>query len=250
MLRFPVSAMHLVRCLETASHLRAPVRSPLGSPLVWLWPKLALLPAPCGLDTVSELTRVCLCLPMAPHAAAMLLNGAQCGGPVLRPYRGRTRIPLYPCLAASCLVRCWLPVAPATSDENGPTCCRAANCSLSPHVCLSYSVRAAQFCRSQALVRLSSCSLKRLGIVSRSAWAVKSRFNFVSIPSAAPVGTALGDEGTRTPDFLLAKQALSQLSYIPVQSPAPFSAGPCVGQTRLELVTSRLSAECSNQLSY
>jgi hypothetical protein len=25
-----------------------------------------------------------------------------------------------------------------------------------------------------------------------------------------------GDEGTRTPDFLLAKQALYQLSYIPV----------------------------------
>jgi hypothetical protein len=51
-----------------------------------------------------------------------------------------------------------------------------------------------------------------------------------------------GDEGIRTPDLLRAKQALSQLSYVPMPL--------CVGQTRLELVTSRLSAECSNQLSY
>ena len=28
-------------------------------------------------------------------------------------------------------------------------------------------------------------------------------------------GSDSGDEGTRTPDFLLAKEALSQLSYIP-----------------------------------
>ena len=50
-----------------------------------------------------------------------------------------------------------------------------------------------------------------------------------------------GDEGTRTPGFLLAKQALSQLSYVPASQ---------VGLTRLEQVTSRLSGECSNQLSY
>ena len=30
----------------------------------------------------------------------------------------------------------------------------------------------------------------------------------------------LGDEGTRTPDFLLAKQALYQLSYIPARPSA------------------------------
>lgn len=35
------------------------------------------------------------------------------------------------------------------------------------------------------------------------------RFLFPVLPSTS------GDEGTRTPDFLLAKQALSQLSYIP-----------------------------------
>jgi hypothetical protein len=197
-------------------------------------------PAPCGLDTVSELTRVCPRLPMAPHAAAMLLNGAQCGGPVLRPYRGRTRIPVYPCLAASCLVRCWLPVAPATSDENGPTCCRAANCSLSPHVRLSYSVRVPRSCSSSVCPSVCLSVFKRVRQYKLPGLSCQVSF----------VRFALGDEGTRSPDFLLAKQALSQLSYIPVQSPAPFSAGPCVGQTRLELVTSRLSAECSNQLSY
>ena len=49
-----------------------------------------------------------------------------------------------------------------------------------------------------------------------------------------------GDEGTRTPDLLRAKEALSHLSYIPFK----------VGLTRLELVTSPLSEERSNQLSY
>ena len=47
----------------------------------------------------------------------------------------------------------------------------------------------------------------------------------------------------RTDDLLLAKQALSQLSY----SPRPDSL---VGLGRLELPTSRLSSARSNQLSY
>jgi hypothetical protein len=51
-----------------------------------------------------------------------------------------------------------------------------------------------------------------------------------------------GDEGTRTPDFRLAKAALSQLSYIPDQGQ--------VGLTGFEPVTPALSAQCSNQLSY
>lgn len=59
------------------------------------------------------------------------------------------------CLAASCLVRCGLPVALATSDENGPTCCRAANCSLLPHVRLA--IQFACLARVlQACVRLSA----------------------------------------------------------------------------------------------
>ncbi len=50
----------------------------------------------------------------------------------------------------------------------------------------------------------------------------------------------LGDKGARTPNLSLAKAALSQLSYVP--SP--------VGMRGLEPLTSRLSGECSNQLSY
>jgi hypothetical protein len=49
-----------------------------------------------------------------------------------------------------------------------------------------------------------------------------------------------GDEGTRTPGLCLAKAPLSQLSYVPAS----------VGLSRLERLTSRLSGECSNQLSY
>jgi hypothetical protein len=49
-----------------------------------------------------------------------------------------------------------------------------------------------------------------------------------------------GDEGTRTPDLLRAREALSHLSYIPVP----------MGLTRLELVTFPLSEGCSNRLSY
>jgi hypothetical protein len=49
-----------------------------------------------------------------------------------------------------------------------------------------------------------------------------------------------GDEGTRTPDLLRAREALSHLSYIPIP----------MGLTRLELVTFPLSEGCSNRLSY
>ena len=48
---------------------------------------------------------------------------------------------------------------------------------------------------------------------------------------------ASGDEETRTPDFLLAKEALYQLSYVPV------------GVSGLEPETSALSGQCSNHLS-
>ena len=49
-----------------------------------------------------------------------------------------------------------------------------------------------------------------------------------------------GDEGIRTPDPLLARQVLSQLSYTPEY----------MGLRRLELPTSRLSGVRSNRLSY
>ena len=49
-----------------------------------------------------------------------------------------------------------------------------------------------------------------------------------------------GDEGARTPDLLLAKQALSQLSYIPSRE---------MGDSGVEPETFPLSEGCSNQLS-
>ena len=53
-----------------------------------------------------------------------------------------------------------------------------------------------------------------------------------------------GDEETRTPDPLLAKEMLYQLSYVPI---AP-GVG-VVGVSGLEPETSALSGQCSNQLS-
>jgi hypothetical protein len=52
-----------------------------------------------------------------------------------------------------------------------------------------------------------------------------------------------GDEETRTPDPLLAKEMLCQLSYVP----AP--GGEVVGDSGLEPETSALSGQRSNQLS-
>ena len=57
-------------------------------------------------------------------------------------------------------------------------------------------------------------------------------------------GEGGGDEETRTPDPLLAKEMLYQLSYVPI---AP-EAG-VVGVSGLEPETSALSGQCSNQLS-
>ena len=68
-----------------------------------------------------------------------------------------------------------------------------------------------------------------------------------------------GDEENRTPDPLLARQVLSQLSYTPmvlffkafsIVFSFSFVWKNVVGLTRLELVTSRLSGVRSNQLSY
>ena len=57
-----------------------------------------------------------------------------------------------------------------------------------------------------------------------------------------PRKTAGGDEGTRTPDLLLAKEALSRLSYIP-------KVILRVGLSGLEPETLPLSEARSNQLS-
>ena len=64
-----------------------------------------------------------------------------------------------------------------------------------------------------------------------------------------------GARRDRTDDLLLAKQALSQLSYGPsrmlrLDLSATFQANRMVGLERFELSTSRLSSARSNQLSY
>ena len=57
-----------------------------------------------------------------------------------------------------------------------------------------------------------------------------------------------GDEETRTPDPLLAKEMLFRLSYVPIVRIAP-PVRRVVGVSGLEPETSALSGQCSNQLS-
>jgi hypothetical protein len=58
-----------------------------------------------------------------------------------------------------------------------------------------------------------------------------------------------GARRDRTDDLMLAKHALSQLSYGPIGIPL-VSKQTLVGPGRFELPTPRLSSVCSNQLSY
>jgi hypothetical protein len=59
-----------------------------------------------------------------------------------------------------------------------------------------------------------------------------------------------GARRDRTDDLVLAKHALSQLSYGPVSRPAGAQKADLVGLGGLEPPTSRLSSARSNQLSY
>ena len=59
-----------------------------------------------------------------------------------------------------------------------------------------------------------------------------------------------GDEENRTPDPLLARQVLSQLSYAPLFPSFVRCYFYLVGLSGLEPLTSRLSGVRSNQLSY
>ena len=59
-----------------------------------------------------------------------------------------------------------------------------------------------------------------------------------------------GGERNRTDDLLLAKQALSQLSYTPAMQTISPALNQLVGQGGFEPPTSRLSSARSNQLSY
>ena len=86
------------------------------------------------------------------------------------------------------------------------------------------------------------CSGAEVGARIEAAAPILASSNFAR--STIALGGARRD---RTDDLLLAKQALSQLSYGPgCERYAPY----VVGLGRLELPTSRLSSARSNQLSY
>src|ERR1700710_159698 len=109
--------------------------------------------------------------------------------------------------------------------------------------------------------------MKPCDMLLRSQTRIDLLFTMSEIPHARPKGCKVGSDvfaddgfdGTicrssipsggarrdRTDDLMLAKHALSQLSYGPV-----VRARRVVGLGRLELPTSRLSSARSNQLSY
>jgi hypothetical protein len=74
---------------------------------------------------------------------------------------------------------------------------------------------------------------------------VAGRQNIFSLADRHPGGA----RRDRTDDLMLAKHALSQLSYGPIGTPE-LEGMTMVGLGRLELPTSRLSSARSNQLSY
>ena len=89
---------------------------------------------------------------------------------------------------------------------------------------------------------------RKLKVPRKTAW-----WSGVSQPSAGAKPSHGSDGGAgrdRTDDLLLAKQALSQLSYGPKSYPLAVGPGIMVGPGRFELPTSRLSGVRSNQLSY
>ena len=84
--------------------------------------------------------------------------------------------------------------------------------------------------------------------------AITVRHELASSRALVAAGSRAGGASRdRTGDLLLAKQALSQLSYGPSRSPSyPFDAGTgqLVGLDGFEPSTPALSRRCSNQLSY
>ena len=98
-------------------------------------------------------------------------------------------------------------------------------------------------CRYRALRRLKhSCSRFKLRLCRVS---TLSRFRLFLVRERNG-----GADRDRTDDILLAKQALSQLSYSPISISISDSSIKVVGLGRFELPTSPLSGVRSNQLSY
>ena len=82
---------------------------------------------------------------------------------------------------------------------------------------------------------------------ARPSTSADARGAWHSIREANGIGGARRD---RTDDLMLAKHALSQLSYGPGYRDKALVGAKVVGLGRLELPTSRLSSARSNQLSY
>ncbi len=112
MLRFPASAMHLVRCLETARPTPTSLTAPWSvSPDAFLRlvrPRYRLRTCPHAAVIPHAAGRFCDCIAVVRHTVVSLLLVVRCG-------------PVAP--------------SPALSDENGPTCCRAANCFVANASC-------------------------------------------------------------------------------------------------------------------
>ena len=114
--------------------------------------------------------------------------------------------------------------------------------------------------RQVARYNLEICRLQGYSIMRLSnalillAFSLKDEGQYIIVTQfcQASPSSLSGDEGTRTPDLLRAREALSHLSYIPlsVVSDHHLLITEAVGLTRLELVTFPLSEGCSNQLSY
>ena len=102
-------------------------------------------------------------------------------------------------------------------------------------------------------VSLSSLSLLSIILFDVTLFSFQGttlNMSFLSVFSDFRLSSDGGDEENRTPDPLLARQVLSQLSYTPRYILSYPSLGNLVGLSGLEPPTSRLSGVRSNRLSY
>ena len=102
-------------------------------------------------------------------------------------------------------------------------------------------------------VSLSSLSLLSIILFDVTLFSFQGttlNMSFLSVFSDFRLSSDGGDEENRTPDPLLARQVLSQLSYTPRDILSYPYLGNLVGLSGLEPPTSRLSGVRSNRLSY
>jgi hypothetical protein len=117
--------------------------------------------------------------------------------------------------------------------------------------------RSNPLCRSLGTISSSRCQTTRGMRTLRGEAKAQARILVFLRTSNSGIGRrspAGGARRDRTDDLLLAKQALSQLSYGPSPAyqakPETSATAGMVGLGRFELPTSRLSSARSNQLSY